>query len=634
MPKIMTRFKILFTAFLALAVSMAAGASSKVELRVEAPSRSGQIEVGQRFYIKMIVSNISDAPSTPSAVPGAKIQYFGHQSSSSSFTSINGRTSQSVVNVYALTLKAETKGNFKFGPVTVGGVKSNTVSYTIVEAGKGGSDPYAGTSGGGQSSSADPASPGPQDPNAGPTFIGKGNDQLFLRASVSKTTAYEQEALVYTVKLYTTYGSIKFIGATDAPKFEGFVIEESNNVSNQLTYETYQGKTYATAIIARYIIFPQMAGKLKILGNKYTVSTDAVEYYHDPFFSRLAVSRPVQLNVTPNDLVVNVNPLPSPRPANFSGGVGKFNISSSLKSANVISNQAGQVSYTVTGEGNLKYIHLPDLNALYPDEIEVFSPSTDVKSNVGSTNVSGSVTFDYSFMPLEAGNFEIPAVDLVYFNPATGKYETATSRKYQLVVARGKEQSKSQATLTYNSKLLPVSFTSNREAKPYIKGFAYWLWYIIPTLFLVGAMIARRKYISLRADVEGLKSRRAGKMARRRLKRAMARMTSNDESGFYDEMLRALWGYLSEKLKLPTSELNRENVSQILAEHNIPEESVAKLLHLIDECEFAKYSPASSRRSMQLVYDEGAEMLNGLEHDFAVAAKQSKTKETKEDEII
>ncbi|MDE6805517.1 MAG: BatD family protein, partial [Muribaculaceae bacterium] len=159
-----------------------------------------------------------------------------------------------------------------------------------------------------------------------------------------------------------------------------------------------------------------MPGQLKIIGNKYTVSTDAEEYYHDPFFSRLTVRKPIQLNVTPNDLTVNVKALPSPRPANFSGGVGKFTISSNLASTDAVANQAASVSYLVTGEGNVKYVHLPDLNALYPDEIEVFSPTTDVKTTVGSTNVSGSVNFDYSFMPMEAGTFELPPVQLVYFN--------------------------------------------------------------------------------------------------------------------------------------------------------------------------------------------------------------------------
>lgn len=621
------------TLFVVVTAITSWGAQS-VELRVEAGSRSGVIEVGQKFYIKIIVTNIQEAPASPPSVPGAKIQYFGHQSSSSSFSSINGQTSQKIVNIYALTLKAEAKGSYKYGPITVGGVKSNTISYTIAEAGSAPASPQAGGSYGAGSQSSDPTASMQQN-SQGPTFIGKGNDQLFLRANISKTIAYEQEALVYTVKLYTTYGTIKFIGATDAPKFDGFVIEESPDISNQLAYETYQGKTYATAIIARYIIFPQMPGQLKIIGNKYTVSTDAEEYYHDPFFSQLTVRKPIQLNVTPNDLTVNVKTLPSPRPANFSGGVGKFTISSSLPSTDAVANQAASISYLVSGEGNLKYIHLPDLNALYPDEIEIFSPTTDVKTTVGSSNVSGSVNFDYSFMPMEAGSFNIPAVQLVYFNPHTGQYETTTSRSYTLNVARGAESVKSQAAQVYNSRLVPVQLPSGRSMRPYVKGFLYWVWYIIPSVLLAAALIIRRRYISIHSDMEGLRSRKAGKMARRRLKKAMACITAKNEEGFYDEMLKAVWGYLADKLKLPTSELNRENVSAILKEHDIPDESVGRLLNLLDECEFAKYSPASSRKPMQDVYDEGADVLNDLESEFAKAAKNKHvTNKADQDEII
>ena len=627
---------IIFITLLTLFVSFSARGAEKVELRVESSSRTGEIAVGQQFYIKIIVNNINDGVMAPKQVNGAKILYFGQQSTSSSITTINGQTTQRIVNVYALTLKAEKAGKFSFGPVTVGGVKSNTVQYTIVQAGAS-SDPSYPASQQGAAQDAGSNGKGQGEDQDAPTFIGKGNDQLFLRASVSKSTAYEQEALVYTVKLYTTYGSIKFIGATDAPKFDGFVIEESNNVSNQLAYETYQGKTYATAVIARYIIFPQMSGQLKIIGNKYTVSTDAEEYYHDPFFSTLTVRRPIQLNVTPNDLVVNVKALPTPRPANFSGGVGKFMISSTLPSADIAAHQAGSISYTVTGEGNLKYVNLPDLNAIFPDEIEVFSPVTDVKSVVGSSNVSGSVKFDYSFMPVEPGKYTIPAVELVYFNPATGKYETSASRSYTLNVTQGVESSKSQATLTYNSQLLPVNLKDAKEARPYIRGFLYWLiWYILPVILLAGLLIGMRKYTDMMADVSGMRSRRAGKMARKRLKKCETCIKRNDEDLFYDEMLKAIWGYLKDKLGIPLSDLNRENVSQLLADHYIDDKMITSVVNLLDECEFAKYSPASSRRKMQEVYDDATDVLNNLEQGFAESKKKiaESQKEEIKDEII
>lgn len=581
--------------------------AAKVELQVETP-RSGVIGEGDSFYIYITVSDIQEAPVAPKSVPGATVLYFGHRSSQSSFVSANGRTSQSFTNVYALTLRADKKGKYSFGPITVGGVKSNAVSYSIGSPMPAQSQQQAG----GASNTHDP-----QSLNT-PSFIGKGNEQLFLRANVSKTTAYEQEALVYTVKLYTTYNSIKFIGATDAPKFDNFVIEESGDISNQLSYETYQGKTYATAVIAKYIIFPQMAGKLKVIGNKYTVSADAEEYYHDPYFSTLTVRKPVQLHVTPNDLTIDVKALPSPRPADFSGGVGQFTISSSLASPNAVAHQAGSITYTVRGSGNLKYIALPDLNKLYPEQLEVFTPVADINTHVGSNTVAGSVKFDYSFMPLESGNFQIPAVTLVYFNPVSGQYERAEARGYSLHVAKGVESEKSQAAMTFDGQLMPIGDNLSKYHRPYVMGFAYWLWYILPTLLLVAALLLYRKRLSDMSDLVALRSKRAAKIAKRRLKRAELCMHNGNSEAFYTEMLKALWGYMGDKLKLPTSELNRANVSGLLEARGVSDEITQRLLDLLDKCEYAKYASGSSEADLTEIYDEATAIIKLLEDAFRV----------------
>ncbi|MDE5774241.1 MAG: BatD family protein [Muribaculaceae bacterium] len=622
----MTRLTYLRYTLLAVALLCATvGAlAAKVELRV---SPRGTIGEGERFHIMIVVSDIDEVPAAPASVPGATILYFGHSGSSSSFVSTNGRTSQTFSNTYALTLKADRKGSYTFGPVTVGGVKSNSVSYTIGDAqSPRESYPQPGSNQQG-ASGVDPTA------SNAPTFIGKGNEQLFLRANISKTNAYEQEALVYTVKLYTTYNSIKFIGATDAPKFDGFVIEESDNISDHLVMENYQGKEYATAVIARYIIFPQMTGKLKIIGNKYTVSADAEEYYHDPFFSRMTVRRPVQLHVTPNDLTVDIKPLPLPKPANFSGGVGRFNISSDLPTANVISNQAGSITYTITGEGNLKLITLPDLNNIFPSQIEVFSPTTDVKSHVGSSNVSGSVKFDYSFMPLEAGRFDLPAVSLVYFNPSTGEYETAVSRSYTLDVARGSESSKSQASLAFSSALMSDHGELQKHFRPYVFNFLYWLlWFVIPALLLAIVLIMYRKHIAEQSDLIALRSKKAAKMAKRRLRAAGLCLQRKETDRFYDEMLRAVWGYLGDKMRIPVSELNRDNVLQHLQQADIDSDTQSTLLKLLDDCEFAKYSPARAEHDMQAIYDEGIDTLNRLEEGFRAAQRKRNAVSTENDD--
>lgn len=597
--------------FMMLALVTGVTEAATVRLDVMAGRGRRQIGVGELFYITYEVSNSEKTPEKPSSVPGGKVMYFERTGQSSSYSNVNGKMSQSYSYTYTLTVRAQQEGSYTFGPVTVDGVSSNTVSYTIgasaASSQPGAQDQNQGRTDQGRHNSAD-----------GPKFIGKGDGNLYLKANVSRTTAYEQEALVYTVKLYTTYDAIKFIGATAAPKFEGFVVEESKDVSNQLDYETIGGKTYATAIIARYIIFPQMPGQLKVLGNTYTVSVDEREYYHDPFWGSMSVAKPLQLNVTPNDLTIDVKSLPSPQPVNFSGGVGKFSISSNLPSQTFSSNQAASIVYSVTGTGNLKYVKLPDLNALYPPQLEVYSPTPDVQTSVGRTNVSGTARFDYSFMPLESGSFRIPDVQLVFFNPESGKYETSTARGYEITVGKGKgsEKSQTRGNMSFNPNLLPVDGGLSFSHTPYVKRFGYWLFYILPVLILLGAVGYYRAYLKANADLLAVRSRKADKMARKRLRKAGMCLKKGETDRFYDEMLAALWGYMSDKLKMPPSELTRQNISEKLDERGIPVKVVSQFISLLDECEFAKYAPAATKDNMQPVYNQGVVVINSLEDSF------------------
>ena len=600
----------IFLILIALCASVQAYAAPGVRLRLEAGRGRNTVAVGQNFYISIEVSDLNAAPEQPKSVPGAKVLYFARTGSSSSFTSVNGRTTQSTSSIYTLTLRAEKEGSFSFGPIMLDGHKSNTLSYVIGKPESPQNVPQNLAGGGGTAAAgADPDKP---------RYIGKGDGNLFLKANVSKTTAYEQEALVYTVKLYSTYSAIKFIGATSAPKFDGFVVEESKDISTQLSVETYNGKQYATAIIARYIIFPQMSGDLKVTGNTYTVSVDEREYYHDSYFGNISVSRPLQLNVTPNDLTVKVKPLPQPQPADFSGGVGSFSFSSSLPTANLSTNNAASIVYAVNGSGNLKYIKLPDLNAVYPPELEVYSPEADVQAKVGSSNVSGSVHFDYTLMPLEEGQYKIPPVTLVYFNPATGTYERSTAQGYTVNVARGKASAKSQSRLgvAFDARLMPVVAPLGKEHEPMVYGFAYWLWYIIPSLLFVGAVVYYRKRLKELSDMASLRSRKAGALARRRLRKAAAAMKSGKTELFYEEILKAIWGYLGDKLKMPTSELSRDNVKGELDKVAVDADVIGRVLDIIDECEFARYSPSDKAAGMKPLYDRTAEAIGDIDRSI------------------
>ncbi|MCM1489291.1 MAG: BatD family protein [Muribaculum sp.] len=607
-----------FTLILLFAVSVAGNAAGKFQLQVQTRTGGDDIEVGEQFYVYMILENVDGEPQAPS-VPGATVKYFTLSSQSSSMTSVNGKVTRSSSRTYVATCAAAKEGSYSVGPFSVDGVSSNKASYKIVKAGSGSLSKMQQRQQQRQQQAAGSVPPQGNvnhgdDESSSPKFIGKGNDKLFLRASVSKSSAYEQEALVYTVKLYSSYAPIKFIGATEAPKFDGFVVEESDEVSNSLQYETYNGHEYATAVIARYIIFPQMTGKLTIKGNTYTVSTDQQEYYDDPYFRMLTVRRPVQLNVTPNDLVIDVKSLPSPQPADFSGGVGHFSISSSLPSSSLKTNQAASVEYVVKGSGNLKYIKLPDLNNIYPKQLEVFTPTTDVNAKPSGSTVTGSVKFDYSFTPLETGRYAIPEVSLVYFDPSTGKYERSVAKGYEVEVDKGalSEKSQTKNRLKFDSNLMKVE-DLHKSVSVFVHSGFYWLWYIIPSLILAVCIFVYRRQLKNAADIVGTRMRKAGKVAAKRLKKAAACMKANDREKFYDEMLIALWGYVGAKLNIPVSELNRQNVAEKLSAAGASESAVNEFVAVLDDCEFAKYAPVSGSDELKSVYERGSNIIETLE---------------------
>lgn len=617
----MTRIRLYISALVLFLTSFVAMAAPGFQVSVATRTGGDDIEVGEQFYVYLKLDNVEGEPSAPD-VPGASVKYFTLSSQSSSMTSVNGKVTRSSSRTYVATCTATTEGTFSIGPLTVGDAKSNKASYSIVKAGTGSLSKMQA-----RQSQQVPQQSARQDDDdnssEGPKFIGKGNEKLFLKSSVSKTSAYEQEALVYTVKLYSSYAPIKFIGATEAPKFDGFVVEESDETSKSLQYETYNGHEYATAIIARYIIFPQMTGKLNIKGNTYTVSTDEQEYYDDPYFRMLTVRRPIQLNVTPNDLVIDVKPLPSPQPADFSGGVGHFSISSSLPSASLKTNQPASIIYEVKGSGNIKYVKLPDLNALYPKQLEVFSPTTQVDAVSQGSTVSGSIKFDYSFTPLEMGQYQIPDVSLVYFDPTTGTYERSVAKGYTVEVDKGalSEKSQTKNRLKFSDSLM----TGGKLAKhrvPLIYSFGYWLWFIIPALALVAVVFVYRRHLKSAADIVGTRMKKAGKVAARRLKKAAACMKSGDREKFYDEMLVALWGYVGAKLNIPTSELNRQNVAQRLIDAGAPQASVDDFVSVLDDCEFAKYAPGTGDDELKTIYERGTDVINALEDAKLGSQKQ------------
>ena len=262
---------------------------------------------------------------------------------------------------------------------------------------------------------------------------------------------------------------------------------------------------------------------------------------------------------------------------------------------------------------------MPDLSAQYPPELEIYTPITKQDITVGSSSVSGTVSFDYSFMPLEEGDFKIPDIRLVYFNPESGKYETSVAKGYSVHVGKGSRVKEDGARmhLKFDSELQKVDVSSlAKDKKPYVYTVGYWIWFVLSLVILTCAVIIYRRYVSAHSDMVAFNSRRADKLARKRLKKAAVALRRNDSDKFYDELLIALWGYLGDKLKMPTSELMRDNVRQVLVSRGVKEDVIDTFIKIIDDAEFAKYSSAGGSADLNRSYREAADIINRLENEF------------------
>jgi hypothetical protein len=365
--------------------------------------------------------------------------------------------------------------------------------------------------------------------------------------------------------------------------------------------------------VERYILFPTHSGNAKITGNNYSFSVKQLfEYDNEDFFS-IPMYQNAQIDADAPTVNLSVRPLP-PYGKKISG-VGDFQVSSKIGKTNLVANQVATVHYTVSGVGNPGFVSLPDIASVLPSEIKYVKTDDKVEKTVGDDNVSGSISFDVTFIPLKEGEFEIPELQFTFFNPQTGEYYTRTAQGFKLNVRPGAKSSSQAQNLTFDPSLQTVA--SQQKAPAYfIDSFAYYLWYILPIVALLTVIAIYRRRIRLYSNITLLKSRKASKMARQRLRLASKAMKQKNDSLFYDEMLKALWGYLSDKLNIPGSELMRDNASARLAEAGVSDTEINKLIALIDECELAKYASNASLKPSD-IYAAGCRVIDSLESSLS-----------------
>ena len=450
--------------------------------------------------------------------------------------------------------------------------------------------------------------------------------ELFMMATASKTKVYEQEAILLTYKVYTQVNLTELRG--DIPDLKGFHTQEVE-LPNQKTFtlEHYNGRNYNTTIWRQLVLFPQQTGKVEIPSVTFegTISQRiASADPFDAFFNGGNVIN-IQKNLVTPKLVIDVKELPAGKPSNFSGGVGEFTISSSINTQELKTNDAVTIKLVISGTGNMKLINTPEVN--FPQDFEIYDPKVDNKFNLTRNGLSGNKVIEYLAIPRHAGNYTIPPIEFSYFDLKSQSYKTLKTDAYTLNVAKGEGNSE-QVVANFISKedlkvlgqdirYIKTGDTNLTRKDDYFFGsMSYWMWYIIPLALFIACMVIYRKQALENANVAKVRTKKANKVATKRMKNAGKLLAEKKTEAFYDEVLKALWGYISDKLSMPVSQLSKDNIEGKLQQHQVADELVKEFIDILNDCEFARYAPGSQDEKMDKIYSSAIEVISKMENSI------------------
>ena len=608
-----------------------AGGESAVTIRVQAPS---EVIQGDRFRVSYIV-NTSDIDDFKVGDFTGLVELYGpSRSSSSSFSFVNGKSTSSSSVTFTYTLTTDQPGTFHIPAATVvsdgRSVKSSSPQITVLPSGSGSSGNSGGSVSSGNSGGTGNAQAHSRQAdrmrvqNVGEQITGK---DIFIAVTASKKRVFEQEAVLLTYKLYTLVNVSEMTGKM--PELDGFHVQEINRQRQpELKMEHYNGRNYGTVVWSQYVVFPQQTGELKIPEIKFEAVVIQQNRSADPFdifFGGGTMMQEVKKVVMAPAVVLHVDPLPTPKPANFSGAVGKFTVASSLTPQQLKANDATTLRLTVNGTGNMKLMNAPEV--AWPKDFERYDPKSEDQTKIGANGSSGSMVFDYIAVPRHQGKFELPPVEFCYFDPDAREYKTATSEAYSIEVEKGKGGS-SSASQNYSKEEIEMLNSDIRYIKTgkadYINAdeasllgtSRIWALYVAALGIFLVLVVAFRRFASANADIAGRRGRKAGKAATKRLKVARKLMRGGDANAFYDETARALWGYVGDRLNMAASELTRDNVREKLADRGATTELIDRFIAALDECEFARYAPGDAATNMDKAYSAAEEVINQMDGEL------------------
>lgn len=604
----MRKIVFLWIALLAFATQMYA--DDKVTFTASAPDA---VAVGDQFRLSYTVNTQKVKDFRAPSIKGFDVLM--GPTRSYSMQSINGNTTESLTFTYILLAQKEGEYTIPGATITANGdqMLSNSVKIKVLPADKAGSS----QNGGGQSTGRSTSSG---------TSIS--NSDLFITATASKTSVYEQEAILLTYKIYTVV-DLRGFDNVKLPDFKGFHSQEVELPNDRRWgLEHYKGRNYHSTVYRQFVLFPQQSGKLTIDAARFDASVekmDAIDNPFEAFFNGGAGAIQIKKTLMTPKLTIDVKPLPAGKPADFSGGVGEFNISSSINSTKVKTNDAITIKVVISGTGNLKLVSEPEVK--FPEDFEVYDPKVDSKFRLTNAGLSGNKVIEYLAIPRNAGTYKIPSIKFSYFDIKSRSYKTLTTEEYTVQVEKGAgnaTQTIANFTNKEDLKVLneDIRFIKQNDVKLSPKGeyffgsMTYWLFYIVPGLLFVGCFVAYRKQIAANANVAKVRTKKANKVAVKRMKLAGKLLASNQKDAFYDEVLKALWGYISDKLSIPVSKLSKDNIEEELRKYGVAEELIQEFLNALNSCEFARFAPGDANQAMDKVYTESFEVISKMENSI------------------
>lgn len=585
--------------------------ADKVSFTASAPDA---VVVGDQFRLSYTVTTQKVKDFRAPSIKGFDVLMGPSRSQQSSTQIVNGNVTSTSSITFTYILMANTAGEYTIGGASIvadgNQMVSNSVKIKVLPQDQNGN--------GGQGGSSAHSSSG--------TSVS--DQDLFITATASKTNVFEQEAFVLTYKIYTRESNLQLNNAK-LPDFKGFHSQEIEMTTNaRWTPEHYRGRNYYTTVYRQFVLFPQQSGKLYIDPAQFQMTIGKPVQSDDPFdafFNGGSNVIEIKKSIATPKIAINVSPLPAGKPADFSGGVGEFTVSSSINSKELKTNDAITIKLVISGTGNLKLISNPEIK--FPEDFEVYDPKVDNQVRLTREGLTGNRVIEYLAIPRHAGTYKIPGVSFSYFDIRSKSYKTLKTEEYVVNIEKGAgnaDQVIANFTNKEDLKVLgeDIRYIKQNEVTLQPKGsffygsMSYWLFHIIPALAFIIFFIIYRKQAAENANVAKVRTKKANKVATKRMKLAGKLLSENKKDAFYDEVLKALWGYISDKLNIPVSRLSKDNIEEKLRNHGVSEELIKDFLNALNDCEFARFAPGDESQAMDKVYASSIEVISKMENSI------------------